>query len=436
MADDAGGRRGAERRIGWAKLMARAKQILTTDPTGTDADDDVVADAGAAALAREAARHRGGLAKVAQRRAYQAGADADVGRAGREQLATLWDQVPPISAAATSAVVAAELGRAPGALFATWEATPIAAASLGQVHAATDGDGARWAVKVQYPAVADALRAELASTSFVRTLAGAELGGHLDDAALATVRTAITAELDYREEAEGLRRFATAWADDPVIRIPAVDLARSSARVLTMARAPGTPLARWRGSTEATAVVATAIARFAWGSPLAHGILNIDPHPGNFLVEDAALGPRLWCLDFGGHLALPDEVVAADREIWWGLVDDDVFRGAERFRLGLARVGLLARTDRLATSAHRAWEQLLAAPLAPGGMAWTPAYAEALAAQFAEVMAAGAVSVPASVVMLWRQRLGVAAVLGRLGATVDGRAVVVGLIGRGLGALR
>ncbi len=435
--DEAGGRRAAERKVGLARLWARARQVLTTDADPTVGDGDVADDAAAGELARQAARVRGGLAKVAQLGAYQA-TEAPAAATGRAALAVLWDRVPPMAAGVIEAVVARELGQPPQALFARWESVPMAAASLGQVHAAEDAgvDGAppqRWAVKVQYPAVADALRADLGSTRFARQLAGAEIGALLDDDALASVRLAIADELDYTREAAGLARFAAAWGDDPVIRIPAVDLARSSRQVLTMARADGVPLATWAGDAAARDALGTALARFGWGSPLVHGVFNTDPHPGNFLV---GAGGELWCLDFGGWMELEPAALAADRELWWGLTDDDAFAGAEKFRLGLAAAGLLARTDRLATVAHRDWERLLALPLRPGGFAWTSDYADELAGQFHRVMGQGGITLPASVAMLWRQRLGLAAVLGRLRARVDGRTVIRGLIGNGKRALR
>lgn len=438
MTDDAArDRRAAERKVGLARLWARARQVLTTDARAEAGAGDVADDAAAAELARQAGRVRGGLAKVAQLGAYQA-TESPSAASGRAALAVLWDRVPPVAAGVIEAVVRRELGAAPDALFATWDPTPIAAASLGQVHAAADapaGDAParRWAVKVQYPAVAEALRADLASARFARQLAGAEIGELLDADALASVRAAIEAELDYAREADGLERFGAAWADDPVIRIPTVDRARSRGQVLTMARADGIALAAWQGDAPARDALGTALLRFGWGSPLVHGLFNTDPHPGNFLV---GAGGELWCLDFGGWIELTPAAAAADRELWWGLIDDDAFAGAERFRLGLAAAGLLARTDRLATVAHRDWERLLALPLRPGGFTWTSAYADELAGQFHRVMGQGGIALPAPIAMLWRQRLGLAAVMGRLGARVDGRAVIRGLIGHGKRALR
>jgi hypothetical protein len=183
---------------------------------------------------------------------------------------------------------------------------------------------------------------------------------------------------------------------------------------------------------------AMAVFAFAWGSPLAHGLVNADPNPGNFLVDEQPDGSVcVWCLDFGCAFELPAEVRDADREIWWGLVDEDPASAAERFRLGLARAGLLRRADLLASTAHRDWERALAAPVATHGeFAWTPSYARELAEATGRALGAGGLALPADVLLLWRQRLGAAAVIAMLDARAPFRRVLVELIGSGRRALR
>src|SRR6185436_6240642 len=171
-----------------------------TDPTGSDEDDHVVDEEAARVLAANAGRLKGGLAKVAQLAAYDPGATLG-GRRGataqaRMVLGGLWDQAPAVAGAAIAQVIEADLGQSPQALFARWDPAPVAAASLGQVHAATLHDGTEVVVKVQYPGVAEALQADLDDAAFVRRLAGAELGRSLDDAALTVLGDAVRGELD------------------------------------------------------------------------------------------------------------------------------------------------------------------------------------------------------------------------------------------------
>ncbi len=440
MTDD---RKQAERRVGWARMWARAKQIVTTDATGSDEDDQVVDEEAARVLAANAGRLKGGLAKVAQLAAYDPGATLG-GRSGataaaRAVLGGLWDRAPAISAGAIARVVEDDLGKSPQALFASWDPSPLAAASIGQVHAAKLEDGTDVVVKVQYPGVAEALRADLDDASFVRKLAGSEIGRSLDDDSVAALAAAVRGELDYRAEAAAQDKARTAWAGHETLRIPRVIGELSSARVLTMTRAPGKSIvASAAGSPELRRAAALAIYEFAWGSPLLHRQLNADPNPGNFLIDEQPDGRvHVWCLDFGCSVELTDKVHEADRELWWGLLDEDLAKAAERFRMALAATGLLARTDRLATVVHREWEQALAAPLAThGDFHWSPAYASQLAETTGRVLASGGLRLPARVLLLWRQRLGASAVLGMLDARAPFRRVLLDRIGNGKRALR
>jgi predicted unusual protein kinase regulating ubiquinone biosynthesis (AarF/ABC1/UbiB family) len=436
-------RKAAERRIGLARLWARAKQIVTTDPSRSDDDDHVVDEEAARVLAQQAGRLKGGLAKVAQLAAYDPGASLGRGRgasaAARAVLAGLWDKAPAVSAGDIATVIEQDLGKPAQVLFAKWDNAPLAAASLGQVHAATLDDGTEVVVKVQYPGVAEALRADLDDADFLRKLAGAEVGSSLDDEALAALADAVRRELDYRGEAAAQAKFAAAWADHKAIRVPRVIADRSSQRVLTMTRARGASLVdTTHAAPDVRRQAAAAIFAFTFGSPLAHDLLNADPNPGNFLVETEADGHVLvHCLDYGCALDLPKTVCDLDREIWYAMLDDDAVKGAERFRMALGRSGLLRRTDSLATTAHRDWERALQQPLAThGDFAWGPAYASDFADATRRVLAAGGVQLPARLLLLWRQRLGAAAVLGMLDAQAPFRRILLDLIGTGRKALR
>jgi predicted unusual protein kinase regulating ubiquinone biosynthesis (AarF/ABC1/UbiB family) len=428
-------RKAAERKVSLARLWARTRQVLTTDPSPSDDDDRVVDEEAARVLAAQAGKLKGGLAKVAQLAAYDPRATA-----ARATLGALWDRAPAVGAGAIASVIEADLGKPPQQVFARWDAQPIAAASLGQVHAAQLLDGTEVVVKVQYPGIADALRADLDDPDFVRRLAGAEIGRSLSAPALAALANAVRGELDYHREAAAQLRFAAAWADDPVLRVPRVIADYSSTRVLTMTRARGKSVVEVAasGSPAVRKAAALGVYKAAWGSPLAHRLLNADPNPGNFLIEVAPdEHVVVWCLDFGCSLELSEAARAADRELWWGLLDDDAEKAAERFRMALARSGLLVRTDTMATVAHRDWERALHVPLAThGDFHWSASYASDLADATGRVLAAGGVALPADVLLLWRQRLGAAAVIGMLDAKAPFRRVLLDLIGHGKRALR
>jgi predicted unusual protein kinase regulating ubiquinone biosynthesis (AarF/ABC1/UbiB family) len=192
------------------------------------------------------------------------------------------------------------------------------------------------------------------------------------------------------------------------------------------------------GAPDVRKQAALAIFEFAWASPILYQLLNADPNPGNFLVEEQADGHVLvWCLDFGCTIEISDEVRDADRELWYALLDDDNEKAAERFRMALARSGLLRRTDTMATNAHRDWERLLAQPLITHGeFHWSANHARELAEATGRVLAGGGMQLPAKLLLMWRQRLGASAVIGMLDARAPFRRVLLDRIGTGKRALR
>jgi predicted unusual protein kinase regulating ubiquinone biosynthesis (AarF/ABC1/UbiB family) len=413
-------------RVAARKLLARTREVLLTEPT--ESDGLAAERAGAETLAGSAGELRGGVAKVAQMTAYFRGPEAAASAAARESLSALWDAARPMEPERSRAVVEAELGAPIDELFGSWDDRPMAAASIGQVHRATDRDGRPLAVKVQYPEVADALRSDLASGRLVRQLAGAGAGRHLEEAAVAAIRDAVDRELDYRAEAAALDRFRAAFAGDPDIVIPAPEHALSTERVLAMERLDGRPLARVAGGGSETTrrEVARILLRFAWESPLRHGLVNADPNPGNYLVigDDA---PRVGFLDFGCTVELTDHARATDRALWQAMLASDAFAAAEQFRSTLVDRGLVGDARLLHSERFRDWERVLTAPvLTRTGFVWDADYADQLTRATGRLVAAGDLRLGRDLVMLWRQRLGVAAVLGSLAVETNLRGCLRG----------
>ncbi len=396
------------------RLLTGARRLLLTEP-GTGEEAEIEA-AGAVEQARTAGELRGGMAKVAQLTAYLQGPGGVESDEARRALGVLWDRAPAMSVDAIAGVVEEDLGSRPEVIFASWDPTPIAAASLGQVHRATTHEGAAVAVKVQYPGVAEGLRSDLDSPRVLRQLAGAATGGALAPDAVARLRDAVLAELDYVAEGRWLERFRKAFARVPDTVIPRLHPALSSPRVLTADLVDGQPLpafAAGDASPEARARVALALFRFAWGGPLRHGLLNADPNPGNYLVLPDG---RTAFLDFGCATELDEEIVQQDRRIWRAVLTHD----PENLRHAVHKEGLLGRARTLDSSTYREWERYLAGPyLARKPFRWTARYARRFAELTSLLVRAGGLVLPAQAVLLWRQRLGVAAVLGELGAEAD-----------------
>ena len=130
--------------------------------------------------------------------------------------------------------------RRPRSSSPTWDPMPIAAASIGQVHRAITHDGRAVAVKVQYPGVGDAIRADLDN-------AGLLFGAHGHDASRASspgrssrsCALGCVEELDYRREADNQRLFADYYEGHPFIHVPAVVDELCAERVLTTELAEG-----------------------------------------------------------------------------------------------------------------------------------------------------------------------------------------------------
>ena len=152
----------------------------------------------------------------------------------QQALATLQSDAPPMAPAAAAAVVRAELGADPEKVFLDWQPTPVAAASVGQVHRAVTRDGVDVAVKVQYPGVGDAIHTDLDNAEGLYRLVGAfALKGSTPRHSSTNSATRMIDELDYRLEARTSASSLDAFADHPFVRIPAVDTAHSTERVLT-----------------------------------------------------------------------------------------------------------------------------------------------------------------------------------------------------------
>jgi predicted unusual protein kinase regulating ubiquinone biosynthesis (AarF/ABC1/UbiB family) len=237
---------------------------------------------------------KGALMKIGQMASYL---DDGLPEPVREALASLQQDAPPMSAELCAQVVREELGAAPERVFAQWDPTPIAAASIGQVHRAVTHAGVAVAVKVQYPGVDDAIRADLVNTDLLFRVLGVMFPGLEPAPLVEELRERLTEELDYGKEAENQRFFADAFAGHPFISVPAVVDAHSTGRVLTTELAEGArfdEVERWPQAERDLA--SEAIYRFVFRSIYQLHAFNGDPHPGNYLFTP---GGKVTFLDFG-----------------------------------------------------------------------------------------------------------------------------------------
>jgi ubiquinone biosynthesis protein len=219
-----------------------------------------------------------------------------------DELARLQDRVPPFGSDLAVAEVERSLGKPLDVLFSSFEKTPVASASIAQVHLAVLHDGAEVAVKVLRPGVEAAIARDL---ELLETAAGlaerllvdgrrlkprevvAEFARHLDD------------ELDLMREAANASQLGRNFAGSPLLLVPAVHWDLCAQRVMVMERMHGTPISQvevLRQKGIDIPALARAGVEIFFTQVFRHGFFHADMHPGNILVADDG---RYIALDFG-----------------------------------------------------------------------------------------------------------------------------------------
>jgi predicted unusual protein kinase regulating ubiquinone biosynthesis (AarF/ABC1/UbiB family) len=210
-------------------------------------------------------------------------------------------------------VVEQDLGCKLSSEFSEFSEQPIAAASIGQVHRATLRDGRDVAVKVQYPGIKEAVRADLQNLGLALKLL-ARISPGLDTKEIAhEVRDRITEELDYELEASNHRAVARRYRGHPFVVVPDVvtDLCRE--RVIVSEFVDGRRFEQITGLPAAErSRLGEILARFYVNGPMRHRLLNGDPHPGNSLFLDDG---RVAFLDFGFFKQMSLEEAALQRDV-------------------------------------------------------------------------------------------------------------------------
>lgn len=227
-----------------------------------------------------------------------------------EELQKLQDNVAPFSGAQARAIVERELGRPVHELFSEFDEAPLAAASIGQVHAARLFDGTSVVVKVQRPGIEPIIQADLNILRFLarrleRYVRESRRFGPLD--LVEEFAQIITEELDYRIEGRNGDRLREDLQDDPCVFVPRIYWDFTTSRVLTMERSLGHKMAE---QTDAHPADRKRLAGNLMASFLKqvfeHGFFHGDPHPGNVFVRADG---RLCFHDFGimGQLSAHDQ---------------------------------------------------------------------------------------------------------------------------------
>ena len=197
-------------------------------------------------------------------------------------LARLRDAAHYMPPSQLNQVLIGEWGKDWRKRFARFEATPIAAASIGQVHRATLPDGRVVAIKVQYPGVAASIDADVDNVATLLRLSTL-LPDSLDIAPLlAEAKQQLREETDYLREAEQMRRYGALLAGNPAFVVPAPVPELSGERVLAMDFIPGAPIDTLEGADQATRDAAMgALLGLVLRELFEFGFMQTDPNFAN-----------------------------------------------------------------------------------------------------------------------------------------------------------
>lgn len=341
----------------------------------------------------------------------------------REALVKLQSEAPPLPAPKVHRVLDAQLGTKWRDRFRSFDDTPAASASIGQVHKAVWNDGREVAVKIQYPGADEALRADLKLIQRFNWIAKQVVPGADVDRLVSEIHDTLEAELEYRQEADNQRAFAKAFAGDPTFVVPAV-----------VASAPKVIVSEWVDGRRLSTIIASgtkaerdaacaALIEFTFSSPARVGLVHADPHPGNFMV---LADGRLGVIDFGAVAEHPGGIPAEFGELLCWARDeqwDEVLRLLKT--LGFMPVGYDLTAEQLVEYLGPLWPYI--DPLRSGEFHFTRKWFQKSALVTTDPLAEGfgdrfkmarQMTIPAGYVMLLRTLGGLLGVAVQLDAEV------------------
>ncbi|EIM27342.1 ABC1 kinase family protein [Microvirga lotononidis] len=241
------------------------------------------------------------------------------------ELQKLQSEAPPMGAAFVKRRMQAELGPQWQSRFGSFDLTPAAAASLGQVHRATTKEGEKLACKLQYPDMQSAVEADLSQLELVFAL-HRRMDPAIDTREIAKeIGERVREELDYEREAKHAALYARTLADVGEVRVPRVHPEISTKRLLSLEWLEGEKIL---GFTEAPVEIRNrlAVAMFkAWWHPFSHAaVIHGDPHLGNYTVfSEGGEARGINLLDYGCIRIFHPRFVGGVVDLYRGLQTDD-----------------------------------------------------------------------------------------------------------------
>ena len=262
-----------------------------------------------------------------------------------QELTKLLDAAPAFPYEQVVKVIEAELGGPPQEIFDFFDPTPIAAASIGQVHRAILPTGEHVVAKVQRPNIEQTVRSDLdllmREAQFLERRSEAARNYNLVEN-VEELSYALGSELDYTKEAQNIDRFYQSYNDDPNLRIPKVYWDYTTKRVLVMEQIDGIKLTALRHLEDegydlpAIAEIGTAfyMRQIFWD-----GFFHADPHPANIMVCDN----QIAILDFGMVGFLSQRM----REDMGDMLVAIITQSTEQLITVMVRMGLITRATNI-----------------------------------------------------------------------------------------
>lgn len=229
-------------------------------------------------------------------------------------LAILREDAHPMPLGQVAKVLEGAWGKGWEGSFERFYFTPLAAASIGQVHEATTKDARHLAIKVQYPGIRKSIDSDVDNVSALFKLLRLVPSDYDISSLLEEAKRQLHREADYCAEAESIAEFNTLIGDVSYFNLPTVDTSRTTPEVLTMSFVPGVPIdtlgdapssIRNRVATRLLALVLKEV--FDWG------LVQTDANFGNYRYESGQ--DRIGLLDFGATRRYSPELVEAFRRL-------------------------------------------------------------------------------------------------------------------------
>ena len=345
----------------------------------------------------------------------------------RATLTKLQEAAPPMPAETVHRILADQLGpRWRTAKFRSFEDTPAAAASIGQVHRAVWRDGREVAVKVQYPGAGPALLSDLRQIALVARVATSWIPGLEVKPITDELMSRMSEELDYTLEASSQRTFAKAFRGDKRVVVP--DVLAQSDTVIVSEWLDGVPLSAIirSGTAEQRNAASDLYLRFLLDAPGRAGLLHADPHPGNFRITPDG---RLGVLDYGAVNHLPGGLPRAMGELLSCALAGDAAALAE----GLRREGFIRDSMDIDPEILLDYLSPFIDPLRHEDFTFSRAWLRGIAQQVNDVrkpsfLVGMKLNLPPAYLLIHRVFLGGLGVLCQVGGTVRARDVVVELL--------